>query len=138
KRVLNAAGMPVTRETLVQSAEQAVTAAQQIGFPVALKLQSPDLMHKTEAGALILGLPDEAAVSDAYNQLNAAQAGRGISIDGVLVQEMVEDGIEFLLGMKRDPTFGPVLVFSLGGIFVDLLGESAQVLLPPASENEVE
>jgi acyl-CoA synthetase (NDP forming) len=138
KCVLDAAGMPVTRETLVQSAKQAAEAAQQIGFPVALKLQSPDLMHKTEAGALILGLGDEAAVHDAYLRLESASVDRAWRIDGILVQEMVEGGIEFLLGMKRDPIFGPIIVFSLGGIFVDLLGEAAQVFLPSASANEVD
>ena len=136
KRILGAAGLPVTREELTHSADGAVAAAHRIGFPVALKLQSPDLMHKTEAGALILRIPDEAAVRSAYDTLLADR--QTLPIDGILVQEMVEGGVELLLGMKRDPVFGPVLVFSLGGIFVELLGDAAQVRLPPIGKDEAE
>jgi acetyltransferase len=140
KRILGAAGLPVTREELAHSADQAVTAARRVGFPVALKLQSPDLMHKTDARALALGLADEAQLRQAYEKLLGIQRRDRpeARIDGVLVQEMVEGGIEFLLGMTRDPVFGPVLVFGLGGIFVELLGEAAQVRLPPISDDEAD
>ena len=140
KTILGAAGLPVTREELAHSADHAVAAAQRIGFPVALKLQSPDLVHKTDAGALALSLTDEAAVRRAYDKLLAdlRRDKPALRIDGLLVQEMVEDGVEFLLGMTRDPVFGSVLVFGLGGVFVELLGPSVQVRLPPFGDEEAE
>lgn len=139
KKVLAAAGLPVTREMLATDADKAAAAASRLGYPVALKVQSPDLMHKTDAGGLILGLSDEAALRSAYGKLTAAAAAQGIKrIDGILVQEMVTDGVEFLVGMKRDLVFGPVVVVSAGGIFVDLLGDAAQLRLPPFGRDEAE
>ena len=129
KKVLGRAGLPVTREILARTADEAVSAAADIGFPVALKVQSPDLMHKTDAGALALGIGDEKEIRAAFERL-IANAGRS-RIDGILVQEMVEGGVEFLLGMHRDAVLGPVVVLSPGGIFVELFEQSAALRLPP-------
>src|SRR5262249_42403717 len=107
KRLLAAAGLPVTREELVHSADGAGAAARRIGFPVALKVQSSDLMHKSAAGALALGLTVDEDVRRTFKHLLADVGSRqpDARIDGVLVQEMVSDGVEVLLGMKRDPSF---------------------------------
>lgn len=137
KQVLASAGMPVTRETLAQSMDDAVAAAAQIGYPVALKLQSPDLMHKTEAGCVALGLCDAAAVRTAYAELMSNARDHGIeTIDGILVQQMVSGGVEFLLGMKRDAIFGPIVLVSPGGVLVDLLADAARLRLPPIDRRE--
>lgn len=137
KQVLAAAGMPVTREILARSMDEAVAAAAQIGYPVALKLQSPDLMHKTEAGCVALGIGDAAAVRTAYAELISNARAHGIeTIDGVLVQQMVSGGVEFLLGMKRDAIFGPIVLVSPGGVLVDLLADAARLRLPPIDRRE--
>jgi acetyltransferase len=133
KRLLAAAGLPVTREELVHTADEAVSAARRIGFPVALKVQSPDLTHKSDVGALALGLTGEDDVRRAHQRLVADVSSRrpDARIDGALVQEMVSDGVEVLLGMKRDPCFGPAVVVSPGGVLVELFDDAAQLGFPP-------
>lgn len=140
KRILGEAGLPVTREELARSADEAVAIARRIGFPVALKVQSPELMHKSDAGGLLLGLANEAAVRDAYARLMATVGALRPppSIDGVLVQEMIADGVEFLLGMHRDPILGPVVVLSAGGVFVELFENAAEMRLPPFGRADAE
>ena len=139
KLLLADAGLPVTKEILARTADDAARAAATIGYPVALKIQSPELMHKTEAGGLALDLRNEADLRAAYTALSAAAELHGISdIDGMLVQEMASGGVEFLLGMHRDPIFGPVIIVSAGGVFVDLLGSEAQRRLPPLDAAEAE
>ena len=114
KQVL-AAWLPDSRETLVGSAEQAADAAARIGFPVALKIQSPDLPHKTEAGGVKLDLVDRDAVTNAYTRImtDAASYAPGASIDGVLVQRMAPKGCELVIGMVDDATFGPIMMLAL-------------------------
>ena len=125
KAVLHQYGIPVTRELLATSLADARAAALEIGYPVALKLEAPGVVHKTEAGGVILDVRDAAALERGYAQL----AARG----DVLVQEMAPRGWELLVGMTRDPQFGPVIAVGLGGIFVDVL-QDVQLLLPPISE----
>jgi acyl-CoA synthetase (NDP forming) len=140
KRLLASGGLPITRETLVRTADEAVSAARSIGFPVALKVQSPDLMHKTDAGGLALGLTSDDDVRRAFQRLLSDVTAQipGAAIDGVLVQEMVNGGAEILVGMKRDPVFGPVIVVSPGGVMVELFEGAAQVRLPPLRSDEAE
>jgi acyl-CoA synthetase (NDP forming) len=122
-----AAGLPLAPETLVRTPDEAVRAARRLGFPVALKLVAPDLAHKTEAGALALDLTDSAAVRRAAVRLS--RAARRRRAEGLLVQRMVR-GVEVLVGVTRDPTFGPVLVVGAGGVAVELLGDTACRPLP--------
>ena len=138
KALLRCYGLPLTREALAQSADDAVAHAQAIGGPVALKVQSPDLPHKTEAGAIRLGVAGESVVRQAFAEvLAAARAYRGDArIEGVLVQEMVTGGEEFLIGVSRDATFGPVVAFGLGGIYVEVLKDVA-FGLPPLGADRV-
>lgn len=139
KKILAEAGLPITREILAQSADEAAAGAARIGYPVALKVQSPALMHKTEANAIALGLGAEAAVRQAFDQVTAAASRHGVArIDGVLVQEMVSGGVEFLLGAKRDPTFGLVVAVSAGGVFANLLADAVRLALPPVGRAEAE
>ncbi|MDD3894829.1 MAG: acetate--CoA ligase family protein [Syntrophomonadaceae bacterium] len=116
-------GIPVTRQSLAQSEDEAASMAKQIGYPVVLKVDSPDLPHKTEADALMLNLNSEAAVRKAYSEVlqNAVQYKPNARINGVLVQEMLLEGIEVIIGVTRDPVFGPTIMFGLGGIFVEVL-----------------
>jgi acetate---CoA ligase (ADP-forming) len=116
-------GVPRPPESLVTSADEAVAAAVDIGGPVALKVQSPDITHKTEAGAVALGIEGMAAVREAHARVlaNAAAAHPGAAIRGVLVQKMAPAGQEIIIGVSRDPDFGPMLMVGLGGIHVEVL-----------------
>ncbi|HRO59568.1 MAG TPA: acetate--CoA ligase family protein, partial [Burkholderiaceae bacterium] len=137
KAVLAAYGVPMVEDRLVNSADDAVAAARAAGFPVVLKVESPDIPHKTEAGVVRLGLADEAAVVAAYEQVmaNALNVTSSPSIRGVLVQPMLAAGIEVLVGARIDRQFGPTVVVGLGGILVELMKDSA-VGLAPLSKDE--
>ena len=137
KEMLAAYGVPRPREEMVSDVTRAVEAAGGIGFPVALKVQSPDIPHKTEAGALALGLSTPAALRRAYRQVvSAARASHpGAEIRGVLVQQMVPSGVEVIVGVTRDETFGPLLMVGLGGIFVEVLRDVAFAPAPLTRED---
>ena len=132
KQVLAACGVPVTRERVCRTAGEAARAAREIGWPVALKVASAGVAHKSEAGLVRLGLGDEEAVRAAFAEIDAAarRAFPEARLDGVLVQEMVAPGCETLVGLKHDPQLGPVLAFGLGGIFAEALGDVALRTLP--------
>lgn len=132
KRVLADYGIPVTREALATSRDDAVRHASAIGFPVALKIQSADIPHKTEAGGVRIGVADAAAVAQAYDEIvaNARAHVPDAKIDGVLVQEMVSGGTEVILGVNNDPLFGPAIMFGLGGIFAEVLKDVSFRLAP--------
>jgi acetate---CoA ligase (ADP-forming) len=123
KTLLADYGVPRPAEVLAHSVDEAVAAAERIGGPVALKVQSPDITHKTEAGAVALGVASEAVVREAYARVlaNAWRAYPAAEIEGVLVQEMAPPGHEIILGISRDPDFGPMLMVGLGGIHVEVL-----------------
>ena len=123
KQILAACGIPTTREGLAAAAEDAVTLARQIGYPVALKVQSPQILHKTEANGIRLGLKTDEEVLAAYDEIlkSVKQHRPEASIRGILVQEMIADGVEVIIGTTEDPVFGPVVMFGLGGIFVEAL-----------------
>ena len=123
KAMLKRYGVPRPPEALVTGAEEAAAAAARIGGPVALKVQSPDIIHKTEAGAVALGITGDAAVREAYQRvLAAAKASHPeAAVHGVLVQPMAAPGDEMILGVTRDPRFGPMLMVGLGGIHVEVL-----------------
>jgi acyl-CoA synthetase (NDP forming) len=132
KALLARYGVQLPPEALATSEDGAVAAATKIGGAVALKVQSPDILHKTEAGAVMLGLNGEAAVRDGYrNVLARAEAAHpNAKIDGVLVQAMARRGREIILGISRDPDFGPMLMVGLGGIHVEVLKDVAFAPVP--------
>ena len=132
KQVLAVYGVPVVGEQLVQSAAEAVSAAERWGFPVVLKAESPDLPHKTEAGVIRLNLNTADAVKVAYDQIiiNINNNLKKPRLMGVLVQPMVPAGVEIMVGARIDAQFGPLIVAGLGGIFVELLKDTALELAP--------
>ncbi|MBI4203795.1 MAG: acetate--CoA ligase family protein [Betaproteobacteria bacterium] len=132
KRILAEYGISVTREGLATTKEQALEAAKRIGYPVALKVQSPDISHKTEAKAVRLGIAADAELAAAYDEVlrNAIAHKPDARIEGVLVQETVQGGIEAILGVTNDPLFGPAVMFGLGGIFAEVLKDVAFRLAP--------
>jgi acyl-CoA synthetase (NDP forming) len=120
-------GVPVVGERLVESEEDAVNAAAALGYPVVLKVESPDLPHKTEAGVIRLNLRDADEVRAGYAAVmaNAGKVSPPPRINGVLVQPMVPQGIEMVVGARNDPLFGPLIVVGLGGILVEILKDTA-------------
>jgi acetyltransferase len=133
KRLLAAYGIPVTREAVAASADEAVRLAAEMGGPVALKIASPDIQHKTEAKGVLLNVVGAEAVAAGFGRIveNARAYDPGARIDGVLVQEMIPaDAVEVIVGSSLDPEFGPVVVFGMGGILVELLKDSALRLAP--------
>ncbi|HEV2300047.1 MAG TPA: acetate--CoA ligase family protein [Stellaceae bacterium] len=137
KALLARYGIPRPPEALAKSVEEAVAAASRIGGRVALKVQSPDIVHKTEAGAVALDIEGEAAVRAAYAGVlaRAKAAHPEARIEGVLVQKMAPPGREIILGTSRDPDFGPMLMVGLGGIHVEVLRD---VAFAPAPIGEAE
>lgn len=140
KRVLADYGIAVTRERLATSAAEAAQAAAEIGFPVAMKIQSAGIPHKTEAGGVRIGVPDARAAEAAYAGImaNAARHAPQAALDGVLVQEMVGGATEVILGIDNDARFGPAVMVGLGGIFAEAIRDVsfrlAPVTLPEAQE----
>ncbi|MBI2876916.1 MAG: acetate--CoA ligase family protein [Candidatus Tectomicrobia bacterium] len=136
KALLAHYGIPVTRESLATSLEEARAMARKIGYPVALKVISPQILHKTEAGVVRLHVRDEAELERAYAQLleRAQSYQRQAQIKGILVQEMVDGGTEAIVGTARDPLFGPTVLFGLGGIFVEVFQDISLRLAPIGRE----
>jgi acyl-CoA synthetase (NDP forming) len=130
KEIFSRAGITVPMERLVKTAQDAVGACAEIGFPVVMKIVSSDIIHKTEIGGVLLDVRDEQAASDGFALLieRARDARPDARIDGVLIAQKIEQGVECLLGIQRDPVFGPIAVFGLGGIFVEILKD---VVLKP-------
>jgi acyl-CoA synthetase (NDP forming) len=131
KQLLAAAGISIPQGALAGTVDEAVKTAAGIGYPVAMKAQAAALAHKTEAGAVILNVADEAGVRRAWQTLvdNVQRAQPGLMLDGVLVERMAAKGLELVVGAKRDPQWGPVVMVGLGGIWVEAIGDVR--LLPP-------
>jgi acyl-CoA synthetase (NDP forming) len=123
RALLDGAGIPTVAAELVKSADEAVAAAQRFGYPVALKIESPDILHKTEAHGVRLGLRDADAVRWAYQAVidGARRYRRDARIDGALVQPMAQGDVELVIGLKHDANFGMVVMVGLGGIHIEVL-----------------
>ena len=137
KELLASYGIPVTRPVAASSVEEAVRAAAAVGYPVVLKVLSPDITHKTDVGGVALDLQDGAAVRQAFASLmeTVARKAPGARLEGVTVQRMMaaEEGIEMILGVKKDPTFGTVVLAGMGGTAAELYGDRA-IGFPPLNE----
>lgn len=132
KAALAEAGVSVTATALARTREEAAAQAEAIGYPVALKVVSPNVAHKSDVGGVVLGLESAGEAADTYDGIIAAvgAAQPGAVIEGVSVQAMAEPGVEVIVGMTTDAQFGPVMMFGLGGIMVEVLGDVAFRLAP--------
>ncbi|HXQ53308.1 MAG TPA: acetate--CoA ligase family protein [Stellaceae bacterium] len=131
KQVLRAIGIPVPAGALARSLPEAREIAQRVGYPVAMKAQAAALAHKTDAGGVMLGIADAAALGHAWDTVyvNVARARPGLELEGVLVEAMGAPGLELAIGARRDPAWGPILMVGLGGVWIEALGDVR--LLPP-------
>ncbi|OYW19915.1 MAG: hypothetical protein B7Z52_02925 [Burkholderiales bacterium 12-64-5] len=127
KHILSDAGIPMAPEAACLSAEDAVNAADAIGYPVVAKILSPDILHKSEIGGVLLNLSHPAAVREGFSTLmqRARAHAPGARIDGVLVAKQLTGGVEMALGVVRDPVFGPVAMVGLGGVFIEIFADVA-------------
>ena len=131
KKLLRLYGIPVTREELVSNADEAASAAAQLGFPVALKACSPKLMHKSERGCIELNLRSETEVREAYGRiLMSIDPLPEIDLEGVLVQEMVPGQRELVVGLSRDPQFGPCVMLGTGGTMTEVFEDAVFRMAP--------
>jgi acyl-CoA synthetase (NDP forming) len=137
KKLIRAYGIKTSKDELCASSAEAVRAAKAIGFPVVMKVSSPDLLHKTDVGIVKVGVGSAAEVKATYDDLlrKAKKADRTARIDGVMVCEMVTGGVDTLIGVSTDELFGPVVTIGVGGIFVEVFGD-VTFRVPPFSEDE--
>ncbi|MFE7775837.1 acetate--CoA ligase family protein [Streptomyces sp. NPDC057445] len=135
KQLLRAYGIRVPREQLVTSAAAAVRAAGLVGYPVVMKASAPQLAHKTELGLVKIGLTSASQVRDAYRELTDIARYEDIGLDGILVCQMVERGVEMVVGVTQDDLFGPTVTVGLGGVLVEVLQDVA-VRVPPFGEDQ--
>jgi 4-hydroxybutyryl-CoA synthetase (ADP-forming) len=135
--VLQAYGFPVPKSMLVNNEDDAVKSAIEIGYPVVMKISSKDIIHKSESGGVKVGLKNTDDVRNAYNSIMSSvkNYNPNARIEGVLIQEMVTNSKELILGAKQDKLFGPLLMFGLGGIYVEIL-KDVNFRLAPISESE--
>ena len=137
KRLLSEAGVPVVDEALARTADEAARAADEAGWPVAVKLCAPGVLHKTELGGVVLDVATKAEVRRAYETITsrARAANPAVEIEGVLIAPMVAGGVETIIGIHHDPTFGPVVMFGLGGTLVEVI-EDVSFRVAPFGEAE--
>lgn len=140
KSILEAYGFKIPAGQLAASSDEAVEIAKMVGFPVAIKIVSPDVVHKTDLGGVKLGLANADKVRDAYDlmMLRIKEKAPEARIEGVNVEKMMDSGLEVIIGMTRDPQFGPMLMFGLGGIFVEVMKDVTFYLAPITSDEAVQ
>jgi acetyl-CoA synthetase (ADP-forming) len=125
-------GVPITKIEVAKTEDAAVAAAKNIGFPIVLKIVSAQVLHKSDAGGVIIGVNDEKDIREGYQKIisNIKKNVPTAVIEGILVQEMAPKGTEIIIGSTVDPTFGPTIMFGLGGIFVEILKDVSFRLAP--------
>ena len=130
--VLKSYGFQIPKSQLAQSEDECVKLSEEIGYPVVLKVSSPEIVHKTDVGGVELNLKNTNEVRDAFRRImdNAKKFKKDAKILGVNIQEFVTNGKEMIIGMKRDPQFGPLLMFGLGGIYVEIIKDVSFRLAP--------
>jgi acyl-CoA synthetase (NDP forming) len=140
KEVLKKAGISIIDTKLATSREEAISISRKLGFPVVLKIASPDIVHKSDAGGVRLGLKTVRQVGKAYDDMmqTIRQKYPQARLQGVAVQKMARPGVEVIIGMSKDAQFGPVLMFGLGGILVEVLKDVSFRIVPLAKRDAAE
>lgn len=137
KELIKGAGIPVVEAKLARTKTEAVSLSKEMGFPVVLKIVSPDVIHKSDSGGVKLGLANAAQVGKAYSEILSAVKRHysKAKIQGISVQKMARPGVEVIIGMTKDAQFGPVLMFGLGGILVEVLKDVSFRIVPLAKRD---
>ncbi|MDI7261047.1 MAG: acetate--CoA ligase family protein [Thermodesulfobacteriota bacterium] len=132
KRLLRQSGIPVVETRLARTQKEAVLLSQKVGFPVALKIASPDILHKSDSGGVKLALNHVSEVRAAFREVmdDIKNQYPCAVIEGVSIQKMAKPGIEVIVGASKDPQFGPVIMFGLGGVFVEVLKDVSFRIIP--------
>lgn len=132
KQLLNDAGIPVAMAHLAKKPKKAVEIADELGYPVVMKIVSTDISHKSDVGGVVVGLESAKEVRKAFKEMmeRVAEAAPDANIEGVAIQAMAKQGTEIIVGSTTDPQFGPVLMFGLGGVFVEVLKDVAFRIVP--------
>ena len=132
KNLLKNYGISMAESYAAQSIEEAKTIGSKVGYPVVMKILSSDILHKTEAGCVFVGVKDEDELCDTFVEIlkNSKAYNQSACIDGVLIQEMAPKGLEVIVGMKKDPQFGPTIMVGMGGIYVEVFKDVSLRLLP--------
>jgi acyl-CoA synthetase (NDP forming) len=132
KELLREYGIPVPDFKLIKSEDEIVGLAKEINFPIVMKIVSPDIIHKTEAGGVKVGIKDEKEAKTAYQEIiyKVKKYKKEAKISGVITYSMIPQGPEIIIGMMKDPCFGPTIMFGLGGIFVEILKDISFRILP--------
>ncbi len=132
KNLLVAEGISVTDAQLAKDVDEATAVAESLGYPVVMKIISPDIAHKSDVGGVVVGLADSNELKSAYEEMmtKVTSVASTARIDGVSVQSMAEPGIEVIVGATTDPQFGPVMMFGLGGVFVEVLKDVSFRIVP--------
>lgn len=132
KQMLEDAGVPVSPARLARTRDEAMTVASELGFPIVLKIVSPQITHKSDVGGVALGITSAAEAGEAFDRIvaSARQHVPNATIEGVAVQRMERQGTEVIIGVTKDPQFGPVLMFGLGGVLVEVLKDVAFRVIP--------
>jgi len=140
KKLLERAGIPVVETRLVRTKRETISVSKEMGFPVVLKITSPDIVHKSDSGGVKLGIANATQAGKAYSEimLSIKQRYPGAIIHGLTVQKMAPPGIQVIVGMNKDPQFGPVLMFGLGGILVELLKDVSFRIVPVTKRDAAE
>ena len=140
KQILGEVGIECTRTVLAASREEAVSISDEIGYPVVLKVSSVDITHKSDSGGVKINLPDQEAVEQAYDEImtSCRAYAPDADIEGVSVQGMARPGTEIIMGMIRDGSFGPVVMFGLGGVLVEVLKDVSFRIVPIEKGDAIE
>ena len=139
KAIVESYGIRVTKVQVTHSIDEAIRAAEEIGYPVVLKIVSPDIIHKSDVGGVIVNIKDPEGVKEAYERIltNVKQKMPDAKVVGILVQEFAPQGLEVIIGLIRDPQFGPTVMFGLGGIFVEIF-KDVSFRIAPLTEQDAE
>ena len=140
KQLMKEIGITTTDFQVAKNSKEAIKAASEIGFPIVMKILSPQIIHKTDAGGVKLNINSEKEAEKAFKEIlaNAKKYDSKAEIKGVLIEKMVKPSTEIIIGVTRDPTFGPAIMFGLGGIFVELLKDVSFRIAPIKTEDAQE
>ena len=130
REILKHYKIPLVKGIATKKIEDAIKFAKKNGYPLAMKIISPDVVHKTDVGGVVLNIRNEKQVRDAYFRIIKNMKKINARVSGIFVQQMIEDGYEVMIGGKKDPTFGPTIAFGLGGIFVEVFNDISFRIVP--------